>query len=294
MWNVALALLPAGAAGVYIFGARALWVILTCLAASVLTEAAIEKLTKRKLTVQDGSAFITGLLLAYNLPSNIPLWIAALGSIFAVALAKQAFGGLGYNVFNPALAGRVFLQIAYPRHMSSWPKPFSVDGITGATALAVKKHLSSEQLFTHWDLFIGSRGGCIGEVCVAALLLGAAYLFYKKYLYWQTPTAFIGTVAIMMWVFGGKRLFGGDAIFQILAGGLILGAFFMATDYVTSPVTKKAMLIFGFGCGLITSVIRLWAGYPEGVSYSILMMNAIVPLLDKWTQPRVLGYKDRG
>ncbi|MFH1407366.1 MAG: RnfABCDGE type electron transport complex subunit D [Candidatus Omnitrophota bacterium] len=292
MWSVILALLPSGFAGIFIFGPRALWVILTCIATAVLTEAVIEKLTRRKITISDGSALITGILLAYNLPSNIPLWAAAAGTFFAIAIVKQAFGGLGHNIFNPALAGRVFLQVAYPRIMSSWPKPFSVDAITGATALEIKKLNFTDPLPSYWDLFIGNRGGCIGEVCIIALLLGAAYLFYKKYIYWQTPVAFIGTVAIISWIFAGPSgLFKGDVLFQLLTGGLVLGAFFMATDYVTSPVTKKGMLIFGFGCGLITSIIRLWAGYPEGVSYSILMMNITVPLLDRWTKPRVFGIK---
>lgn len=289
MWTTALALAPAGLAGIWIFGIRALWVLATTSLAAVISEAVFQKLLKKDLTIEDGSAFLAGLVLGYNLPSNIPLWQAAMGSAFAIIVAKQLFGGLGYNIFNPALAGRAFLQIAYPLRMSSWPLPFQADAVTGATALDIKKNLVDGVMPTYMDFLVGNRGGCIGEVCVIALIIGAAFLLLKGYINWRIPVSFIGTVAILSWAFGGEKLFTGDVLFYILAGGLLLGAFFMATDPVTSPITKNGMLIFGFGCGLITTVIRLWGGYPEGVCYSILVMNAAVPLIDRFTKPRVYG-----
>jgi len=301
MWVVSVALIPSGIAGVVIFGIRALYVVLTCILSAVLTEALVQKLRGKEITISDGSAFLTGLLLGYNLPANIPLWMAALGSTFAIAVAKQAFGGLGHNIFNPALAGRAFLQIAYPSFMASWPKPFNVDAVTGATPLEIVKRGLTDKLPTYLDLFLGNRGGCIGEVAVFALLLGALYLLIKGYIKWHIPVSYIATAAVFTWIFsarggpasGGGGFFTGDALFNILSGGLILGAFFMATDYVTCPVSRKGKLVFGIGCGLLTAVIRIWSGYPEGVCYSILMMNAVVPFIDRFTIPRVLGKKGR-
>jgi electron transport complex protein RnfD len=289
MWSVTLALLPAGIAGVWIFGIRALWVLLTTTLTAVASEAAFQKLRKKDITVQNGSAFLAGLLLGYNLPANIPLWQAALGSVFAIVIVKQLFGGLGHNIFNPALAGRAFLQIAYPARMSSWPVPFGTDAVTGATALDIKKNLVEGTMPTNLELLIGNRGGCIGEVCIIALIVGGLFLLIMRYIHWRTPVSFIGTVALLSWAFGGEKFFSGDVIFYVLAGGLMLGAIFMATDPVTSPITKKGRWIFGCGCGLITTVIRLWGGYPEGVCYSILLMNAAVPLIDRFTKPRVYG-----
>lgn len=294
MWRVFFAFLPSGIIGVYIFGLRAFYVIVTAILSAVLTEGLIQKLCRRKITIYDGSAALTGILLAYNLPSGIPLWMVCAGSFFAIAIVKQLFGGLGKNIFNPALAGRAFLLISWPGHMTSFPKPFSYDGITSATPLALLKEEKvanlAEMGLSYWDLFIGNRGGCIGEVCILALILGAIYLFYKKIITWHIPLSFIFTVAIFSFLFGGKTsLFKGDWLFHILSGGLILGAFFMATDYVTSPLTKKGKFIFGFACGMLTCVIRFWGGYPEGVSFSILIMNAFSPLIDRYTKTKVYG-----
>ena len=294
MWLVTLSLLPAGVASVFIFGLRSLWVILVGCISAALIEAAIQKLRGQKVTISDGSAVMTGLLLAYNLPSGVPLWLVVVGCFVAIAIAKQAFGGLGRNIFNPALVGRVFLLSAWPTYMTTYLKPF--DTITQATPLALMKQEKitnlSEAGINYMDLLIGNRGGCIGEVCIIALILGAIYLFYKKIITWHIPLTYLITVGIFSWIFGFKSaLFSGDFIFHILSGGLILGAFFMATDYVTSPLTQKGQIIFGIGCGLLTCVIRFWGGYPEGVSYAILMMNMIVPLIDRWIKPKRYGVK---
>ena len=292
MWLVSLSLLPAGVISVFIFGLRSLWVILVGCISAVLIEAVIQKLRKQKVTVSDGSALLTGLLLSYNLPSGVPLWLVVVGCFIAIAIAKQAFGGLGGNIFNPALVGRVFLLNAWPKHMTVFSKPF--DTITQATPLALMKEGKIDSLaeagINYMDLFVGNRGGCIGEVCIIALILGAAYLFYKKIITWHIPLVYLVTVGVFSWVFGSKSaLFSGDFIFHILSGGLILGAFFMATDYVTSPLTQKGQIIFAVGCGLLTCIIRFWGGYPEGVSYAILMMNMAVPLIDRWVKPKRYG-----
>ncbi|UCB57252.1 MAG: RnfABCDGE type electron transport complex subunit D [Candidatus Omnitrophota bacterium] len=287
MWMVTLSLVPAGIAGVYIFGLSSLWVILTGIISAVLTEAAIQKLRGAAVTLYDGSALLTGLLLAYCLPPAVPLWVVACGSVFAIAIGKQAFGGLGQNIFNPALAGRAFLLAAWPTYMTTWTNPRgALDAITSATPL--------DNAFvgvTYWDLFIGRRSGCIGEVCIIALLAGALFLLMSGYISWHIPFSFIATAGIFTWAFGADTLFSGQWLFHILSGGLILGAFFMATDYVTSPLTNKGKLIFGFGCGLFTGIIRLWGGYPEGVCYAILLMNAACPLIDRYTRPRRFGTK---
>lgn len=293
MWRVNAALVPAGIIGVYIFGLTSLWVVLVSVASAVLTEAFIQKARGKKVTVSDGSAFMTGLLLAYNLPGRVPLWLPVVGSVFAIAIAKQAFGGLGMNIFNPALAGRAFVMAAWPKYMTTYYKPFICDAVTTATPLTLLKNGNAEGLsmraFNYMDLFIGNKGGCIGEVCVVALLLGGIYLLYKQIISWHIPVSYIFTVGVMTWVFSPDGYFKGDYLFHILSGGLFLGAIFMATDYVTSPITKKGKLIFGVGCGVLASVIRLWGGYPEGVCYSILIMNAAVPLIDRWVKPKRYG-----
>ena len=291
MWMVALSLLPAGVAGVYLFGASALRVIILAVFSALCSEAVLQALTKRKVTVLDGSAFLTGLLLAYNLPPQVPFWIPIIGSFFAIAIGKQAFGGLGQNIFNPALAGRVFLMASWPKYMTAFPKPLAYDALTAATPLAALKEGKLTEFISYWDLFLGKRGGCLGEVCILALLLGAAFLLWKGYISWHISVTYIVTVGIFAYIFGGKALFHGDWLFHLLSGGLILGAFFMATDYVTSPLTRKGQIIFGLGCGLITAVIRLWGGYPEGVSYAILMMNAATPIIDRYTKNRIYGAK---
>ncbi|MBI4982204.1 MAG: RnfABCDGE type electron transport complex subunit D [Candidatus Omnitrophica bacterium] len=288
MWLVSLSLVPAGAAGVIIFGWSAFWVIFWAVITAVVAEGILQLLTKKKVAILDGSAVLTGLLLAYNLPSNVPFWLPIVGSFFAIAIGKQVFGGLGQNIFNPALTGRVFLMACWPKYMTTFVNP-GYDAITGATPLAVLRHAKMATQFSYWDLLIGRHGGCIGEVCILALLIGAAFLFVRKYISWHIPITYILTVGLLTFIFGPNGYFSGDWMFHILTGGLILGAFFMATDYVTSPLTYKGQIIFGTGCGVITAVIRLWGGYPEGVSYAILMMNAATPIIDRFTKNRIYG-----
>ncbi len=291
MWMVVLSLLPTGLAGVFIFGPQSLWVILLSVISALATEAGLQFLTKRKITISDGSAFLTGLLLAYNLPAHVPFWIPVIGSAFSIAIGKQVFGGLGQNIFNPALVGRVFLMASWPKYITTFTRPMIYDAVTQATPLALLKETKILEYVSYWDLFLGKRGGCIGEVCILALLLGAIFLFARGYISWHIPFSYIITVGLLAFVFGPNGLFTGDWFFHILSGGLVLGAFFMATDYVTSPLTRRGQIIFGVGCGLITAVIRLWGGYPEGVSYAILMMNAATPIIDRYTKNRIYGTK---
>jgi len=317
MWTVNIALLPPLIGSLWFFGLRALWLEAVSILAAVGTEALLQKLMKRPLAIYDGSAVITGILLALNLPPGVPLWVPAVGSAFAIGIGKQVFGGLGFNPLNPALLGRAFLTASWPVHMTTdWlPTRYGTmsgfDTVTKATPLKVyqlaRDCLSSEQVVTpeqlsqakatlthlsqaYKNLLCGNVGGSLGETSFLLLFVGAFLLFIKGYIGWRIPVSFIGTVALGAWIFGGtERLFTGDPLFHILAGGLALGAFFMATDMVTSPVTPKGKLTFGVGCGVITLLIRLVGGYPEGVSYSILLMNLIVPLLDRYTKPRRLG-----
>ena len=289
MWTVVASLIPAGIAGVIIFGLDALWVTLTAVIAAVLTEFSLEVRTKKKITILDGSAVITGILLAFNLPSGVPLWLPIVGAVFSIAIGKQVFGGLGQNIFNPALVGRVFLMASWPKYMTTFVKPFSYDTVASATPLAMLKEGKILEHISYLDLFLGKRGGCIGEVCILALLIGAALLVIKGYITWHIPASYICTTAVFTYIFGAKQLFHGDWLFSILSGGLILGAFFMATDYVATPLTAKGQLIFGVGCGLLTAIIRLWGGYPEGVAYAILMMNAATPFIDRYTKCRIYG-----
>jgi len=289
MWMVVISLIPAGIAGVIIFGLEALQVILLGVVSALVAECVIQLLTKKKLTVLDGSAFLTGLLLAYNLPPKVPFWIPIVGSLFAISIGKQVFGGLGQNIFNPALVGRVFLMASWPKYMTAFTKPLSYDAVASATPLAALKEGKILEHVSNWNLFWGIRGGCIGEVCIFALLLGALFLFIKGYISWHIPITYTIVVGLFTYIFGSKGLFSGDWLFHILSGGLILGAFFMATDYVTSPLTRCGQIIFGVGCGLITAIIRIWGGYPEGVSYAILMMNAATPIIDRYTKNRIYG-----
>lgn len=294
MWSVCIALIPAAVAGMVIFGIAALKVIFLSIASCIAAEYIIQRSTARKITVLDGSAALTGLLLAFNLSSGVPFWIPLAGGIFAMAICKHPFGGLGANIFNPALAARAFLLASWPHYMTNFPRPLNADAIASATPLAMLKEGKAESLasmgLTYMDLFLGRRGGCIGEICIIALLIGAAYLLWKRYIWWHTPISFILTLASLSWIFSAHGFFKGDALFSILSGGVILGAFFMATDYVTTPITKKGQLLFGIGCGLITFIIRRFGGYPEGVSYSILIMNAAVPLIDRHIKPRIYGH----
>lgn len=277
MWSVVIALLPAVFAAVYFFKARAISVILAAVAGAVITEYIFQKIRNKKITVKDGSAVVTGLLLALTLPPSIPLWTAFFGSVVAIGLGKQVFGGIGQNPFNPALVGRAFLTAAYPVLMTTW----TVDGVSSATPLSQMK---MDGIATDtWNLFVGQIGGSLGETSALALLLGFSYLLYKGYVNWRIPLAMVGTV------FLGTFAFGADPIFHLFAGGLMLGALYMATDMVSSPTTKLGRWIFGIGAGLLVVIIRLWGGYPEGVMYSILLMNTAVPLINRYTRPRSLG-----
>jgi electron transport complex protein RnfD len=291
MWLVMAALLPAGIAGAYIFGPAALKTVFIAVLTAVAAEWAIQAATKKKITVHDGSAVLTGMLLAYNLPAHCPFWIPVAGSFVAIAIGKQIFGGLGQNIFNPALVGRVILMASWPQYMTTFTKPLSYDAVTQATPLALLKENKLFEHISYLDLFLGNRGGCIGEVCIAALVIGGIFLLWRKIITWHIPVSYIAATGLFCWVFGAKTPFAGDWLFHILSGGLFLGAIFMATDYVTSPLTAKGQLIFGIGCGLLTAIIRLWGGYPEGVSYAILIMNAAAPLIDRYTKSRIYGTK---
>ncbi|AZR73299.1 electron transporter RnfD [Anoxybacter fermentans] len=282
MHTVNLSLLPAVLMAVYYFGFYALMIILTCVIFSVLTEAIWQKLRGKEITISDGSAILTGLLLALTLPPRLPLWMAALGAIVAISIGKQVFGGLGYNPFNPALVGRAFLLAAFSVEMTTWYLPGAgVDATSTATPLALMK--MSGQPTSYWDLFIGNIGGSLGETSALAIILGGAYLIYKGYVDYRITIGYLGTVAVLTAVFGQ------DPIFHLLSGGLVLGGFYMLTDMVTSPITKLGRWIYGIGAGVILVVIRLWGGYPEGVLYSILLMNMTVPLLNRYTRPRTYG-----
>lgn len=321
MWNVVLALLPAWAFGVYVYGSRALWLTLIAIATAALTEAAIQKIRRMPVTITDGSAVITGMLLAFNVPPGVPWWIVAVGSFVAIAIGKQVFGGLGYNPLNPALVGRAFVMASWPVAMTTeWIAPrggslsgaTGMDAVTGATPLTVLKlsrdkildpeasqevirqaQKAVELVYDAWpQMALGKIGGCIGEVSAIAILIGGLYLIIRGFADWRTPLTYIGGVALLGWLFGGVQgIANGHVLFQIFSGGLFLGAFFMATDMVTTPITKKGRWIFGLGCAVLTVFIRRWGGYPEGVSYSILLMNIFTPIIDRHTRPRVFGTK---
>lgn len=286
MRDVVIALIPATLAGMYYFGFRTLIVVLLSIAAAMATEAIIQNMRKQSITIMDYSAALTGLLLALNMPPEIPFWMPVVGSIFAIAIAKQAFGGLGHNFINPALAARVFLIASWPVEMTTWK--FPVDAITEATPLALIKGGSVlPESVSIFNLFIGKVGGCIGEVSALALIIGGIYLVYRGVISPRIPLIYMGTVAVFTLVYSGFDF--NFMIFHLLAGGLVLGAIFMATDYVSSPMTAKGQIIYAIGCGLITVIIRLYGGYPEGVSFSILFMNVVTPLIDKYVKSNVFG-----
>ncbi len=284
MYIVVLALMFPTAAGVYFFGYHALSVIAASIAAAVLAEYTVKKLRKRAF-VMDGSAVLTGLLLALILPPTIPLWMAAVGSVFSIAIVKEAFGGLGHNIFNPALGGRAFLAACFSVKMTTWvlPMGFNTDAVTRATPLSSSFIWEGDKLSLYRDLFLGNIGGSIGETSALLILAGGILLLVLGIINWRIPVAYIGTVALLTLALGQ------DAIFHILAGGLMLGAFFMATDYVTSPITARGKIIFGIGAGILTVVIRRFGGLPEGVCYSILFMNALTPLIDRYVRVRPYG-----
>lgn len=288
MKDVLIAMAPAAIAAVYFFGLRALWVMIASVATAVLTEWAIQKFMYKKVTtITDYSAAVTGLLLAFNLPVSAPWYLPVIGSCFAIAIAKQVFGGLGHNFINPALAARAFLMASWPTAMTTgWVAPFA-DATTSATPLAILKQGLSDPMPSLMDAFLGSVGGCIGETSALLILLGGIYLIYKGIIDWRVPATFIGTVFVMSLFFYGFDF--KAATMQILLGGVFLGAFFMATDYSSSPVTPMGQWIFAIGCGLITTIVRFKGGYPEGVSYSILLMNVATPLIEKYTAQRVFG-----
>lgn len=289
MGDVLIGLAPAAGVAAWLFGMRALGVMFAAVASAVLAEHAVAVLGKRKTTVNDLSAAITGLLVAFNIPPSVPLWLPVIGSAFAVLVVKVMFGGLGGNFLNPALAARALLLAAWPVHMTNWVRPFDMVATATPLATLVPKGVAGLPLPSYLDMLIGRIPGSLGETSALALLIGGIYLLWRKVIDWHIPVGFIGTVAIMTWIFGPQGLGTGDPIAHVLAGGLILGAFFMATDYTTSPVTPKGRLVMGIGCGILTVLIRLWGGYPEGVSYSILLMNVATPLIDRVTEPRRFG-----
>lgn len=288
MYIVVAALLFPTAAGIYFFGYYAIYIILASIITAVLTEFVIKKLRKKRF-IMDGSAVITGLLFALILPPRLPLWMVVIGTFFSIAVAKEAFGGLGYNIFNPALAGRAFLSVCFPKEMTTWvlPPHFNYDAVTGATPLAENFVPQADKLASYKNLFFGNIGGSLGETSVMLILIGAAVLFAFRIIDWRIPTFYIGTVAL------GSLLIGKDVLFQILAGGLMIGAFFMATDYVTSPVTGNGRIIFGVGLGVLTVLIRNFSNMPEGVCFSILIMNAFTPLIDKYVRIKPFGFQKK-
>lgn len=285
MLDVILALLPATIAAVVLYGLPALWIILVCVAAAVASEFLFNLCIRREQTVGDLSAVVTGLLLALNLSANVPLWQCALGSVFAIVLIKGAFGGIGRNFANPAITARIFLLAAFSSTVAGGAFPKAVDAVSSATPLELIG-VEGAQLPTLLDMFLGLRGGAIGEGCILALLLGFAYLLLRRVIRWQTPVVFVGTVFVLSLIATGSFV---DAIYEVLAGGLVLGAVFMATDYSTTPINLRGKLLFALGCGLITFVIRFFCAYPEGVSFSILCMNILAPWLEKWTRVKPLG-----
>ena len=288
MRDVIIALVPATAAGIYYFGINALILIIAAIASSVIFEALCQKIMKKPVTVSDLSAVVTGLLLAMNLPAAAPVWVAIVGSAFAIIFGKQLFGGLGQNFINPALAGRAFLLASYPTEMTTWSVPNGLEVADAATYATPLAQLKAGYLDASLgELMLGQCGGTIGETCAIALIIGGVYLLYKHVISWKIPVIYIATVAILFGVIGrqGVRL----PLQEIMAGGVMLGGIFMATDYASSPVTPKGQIIFAVGAGLITYLIRTFGGYPEGVSYSILIMNCAVPLIERFTEPTIFG-----
>lgn len=294
MLDVILALLPALAAAIWLFGSRAAVLTAVCVGTAVLAEWLSRKAMKRPNTIGDLSAVVTGLLLALNLPATLPLWMAAVGSVIAIVVVKQMFGGIGQNFVNPALTARIILMVSFPTAMARWVAPFehawSADAVTQATpmaSLAAGGNAVSDSLPSLSQMLFGLHGGSMGEVCSLALLLGGAYLLIRRVISPIIPVAYLGTVALWMLAAGHGDL--SFVAYELLGGGLLLGAIFMATDYTTSPITAKGKWIFGIGCGIITSVIRLYGSLPEGVSFSIILMNILVPHIERLTKPRAFG-----
>lgn len=302
MYSVVIALLPAFFVSVYFFGLNAIRVTLISIAACMAVEWLIQKfLLKGKCSICDGSAIVTGMLLAFNVPANLDWWIIVIGAIVAIGIAKMTFGGLGNNPFNPAIVGRVFLLISFPSQMTTWPeaKPIwdikALDAVTGPTPLGIlneagEKGASALGSIDYMGMFVGNMGGSLGEMSAIALLIGGIFLLATRVITWHIPVAVLGSIAAfagILWGISPEQY--ADPLFHILAGGAILGAVYMATDMVTSPMTAKGMLIYGVGIGIITMLIRTWGAYPEGMSFAILIMNAIVPLINNWCKPKRFG-----
>lgn len=289
MRDVIIALVPATAAGIYYFGMKALVLIVAAIVSAVFFELLYEKLMKKPVTISDLSAVVTGILLAMNLPVAAPVWVPVVGSAFAIIFAKQIFGGLGQNFINPALAGRAFLLASYPTEMTTWTTPTGLSGVDAVAVATPLAELKAGSLPTASlsDLVLGNVGGCLGETCAIALIIGGLYLLYRHVISWRIPVFYIATVFVLFAVIGrdGVRL----PLQEIFAGGVMLGGIFMATDYASSPVTPKGQVIFAIGAGLLTYLIRTFGGYPEGVSYSILIMNLCVPLIERVTEPTIFG-----
>ena len=306
MWTVVACLMPPLVLSVFVFGFQTLIITAVSVTSCLATEAISQKLLGRPVTVKDGSAVITGLLLAYVIPPGVPLWMPVFGAVMAIFVTKIIMGGLGFNIFNPALIGRAFLVATYPVAMTTaWLEPIrnaevfrymgaGVDAVSSATPLYVLKHYGMAAMLEQFgsrasvytDFFFGLRPGCIGETSALLLLAGGGVLIYRRYINWHIPVSTIATVGVLTWMFGGERMFTGDPLLAVLSGGLILGAFFMATDYVTSPTQRSGQIVFGIGVGALTVLIRLKGGYPEGVCYAILLMNPLTPALDQWFKPK--------
>lgn len=289
MLDVIIALIPAGLASVYYFGYRALVLILASVITCVLSEYIFNKTTKRKQTIKDLSAVVTGILLAFNVPCTLPVWQIVIGAMFAIVVAKMFYGGIGQNIVNPALAARAFLMASWTQSMTSFVSPKNIAALKTATDISTVTSatpLSDPASYTTMDLFLGNIPGCLGEVSAIALLLGACYLLVKKVIHIRIPLTYIVTATVLLGVFGTGFA---DSLRNILSGGLLLGAFFMATDYTTTPMTIKGQYVFAVGAGFLTAIIRIWGGYPEGVSYSILLMNLIVPIIETYTRDKTFG-----
>lgn len=286
MRDVLIGLAPAMIAAVVIFGFRALLMTAVCVAACIIFEYGIERILGRENTISDLSAVVTGVILSFNLPVQLPLWMAVVGCFFAIVIVKQLFGGIGNNFANPAIAARIFLLLSFSQPMTTWLQVEggrAVQGVYGATPLALISAGDTANLPSVMEMLLGTRGGCMGETCAIALILGGVYMIWKKVITPTIPLAFIGGVFVL------SLLFGVNPVYELLGGGLMLGAFFMATDYTTSPITEKGKIIFGLGCALITMVIRVFGSYPEGVSYSILLMNIITPHINRMVRNKAFG-----
>jgi len=286
MRDVLIGLAPAMIAAVVIFGFRALLMTAVCVAACIIFEYGTERILGRENTISDLSAVVTGVILSFNLPVQLPLWMAVVGCFFAIVIVKQLFGGIGNNFANPAIAARIFLLLSFSQPMTTWLQVEggrAVQGVYGATPLALISAGDTANLPSVMEMLLGTRGGCMGETCAIALILGGVYMIWKKVITPTIPLAFIGGVFVL------SLLFGVNPVYELLGGGLMLGAFFMATDYTTSPITEKGKIIFGLGCALITMVIRVFGSYPEGVSYSILLMNIITPHINRMVRNKAFG-----